>query len=183
MGRDAGDIALRESKWRSRGEEEDDNEEVRTGANLTRIVWIMVFRCWINFFMEWISYLQDQLIALHSTSVRGLRSYSSPFSYSSHLCISILSLTLHQGNCKGVGSVFGSPIVTSAVPISLGPLGAQYCPLFPISSFSVHSTRLLAASSGVTAPPSSQYLSNPTPFVISVLINPGCTILIITPSS
>ena len=89
-----------------------------------------------------------------------------------------------------------------------GPLGAQYCPVLLISSFSVHSIKLFAASSGVTAistissllpihpmpkpkitkgknspPPSSQYLSNPTPFVISVLINPGCTIPTTTPAS
>lgn len=136
------------------------------------------------------------------------------------------SLSGYQGNCKGVGR--SVPIVTSAVPISpvqlismnsrggggneRGPRGAQYCPVLLISSFSVHSIKLFAASSGVTAishyqhsplfplviqfqppnqnprkrredspPPSSQNLSNPTPFVISVLIKPGCTIPTTTP--
>jgi hypothetical protein len=74
-------------------------------------------------------------------------------------------LSRYQGNCKGVGR--SVPIVTSAVPISpvqlismnsrggggnkRGPRGAQYCPVLLISSFSVHSIKLFAASSGVTA--------------------------------
>jgi hypothetical protein len=63
-----------------------------------------------------------------------------------------------------------------------GPRGAQYSPVLLISSRLAQSLKLFAASSGVTAPPSSQYLSNPTPLVISVRIKPGCTILIMTSS-
>lgn len=72
-----------------------------------------------------------------------------------------------------------------------GPRGAQYSPVFLISNVLMNSMSDSAASSGVTAivlgelgtllhsersllpPPASQYLSNPTPFVISVLMNPG----------
>lgn len=74
----------------------------------------------------------------------------------------------------------------------LGPRGAQYSPVFCMSNVLMNSMSDSAASSGVTAivrgeprgrarpdrsflpPPSSQNLSNPTPFVISVLMNPGC---------
>lgn len=74
----------------------------------------------------------------------------------------------------------------------LGPRGAQYSPVFVMSKVLMNSMSDSAASSGITAivlgestsllhsdkeflpPPSSQNLSNPTPFVISVLMNPGC---------
>lgn len=47
------------------------------------------------------------------------------------------------------------------------PLGAQYSPVLPISKPSIHSTNDPALTSGVTAPPASQNLSKPTPFVCS----------------
>jgi hypothetical protein len=55
----------------------------------------------------------------------------------------------HQGSWSGVGS--SSPRTAGAVPMSRGPLGAQYWPVLLMSSSAVHSIRLLAASSGGTA--------------------------------
>lgn len=69
-------------------------------------------------------------------------------------CIHILiawERKLHHGSWRGVGSLSLGPIVTSAVPISRGPRGAQYCPVFEISKVSVHLINDFAASSGVTA--------------------------------
>jgi hypothetical protein len=44
-----------------------------------------------------------------------------------------------------------APRTGSAVPMSRAPRGAQYCPVLVISNVSAHSTKLLAATSGVTA--------------------------------
>jgi hypothetical protein len=109
-----------------------------------------------------------------------------------------LACRTYHGSCRGVVSFSLGPRTGSAVPMSLlsqvskctfisicrsyaGPLGAQYCPVLLMSNVATHSTRLFAATSGVIAPPSSQNLSKPTPFVISVRINPGCTLHIATP--
>lgn len=44
-----------------------------------------------------------------------------------------------------------SPKTAWAVPMSLGPRGAQYSPVLDMSSFPTHSIRDFAASSGTTA--------------------------------
>lgn len=57
----------------------------------------------------------------------------------------------YQGSCNGVFRSFLGPITFSAVPISLGPRGAQNSPVFDMSNDSMNVIIELAASSGVTA--------------------------------
>jgi NAD(P)-dependent dehydrogenase (short-subunit alcohol dehydrogenase family) len=106
-----------------------------------------------------------------------------------HLHWDLPKQCIYHGSCRGVESLSLGPSTGSAVPMSLfksvvcfeigkfygypGPLGAQYSPVLLMSNVSIHFANDSAATSGVTAPPSSQNLSNPTPLVMSVLMKPG----------
>jgi hypothetical protein len=83
---------------------------------------------------------------------------------------------IYHGNCTGPSLPLFSPMTASQVPISRVPLGAQYWPVSSIPKVpSTQVARILAASWGGKAPPSSQNWSKPTPLVISVRMKLGCT--------
>ena len=68
-----------------------------------------------------------------------------------------LNAVSYHGSWRGVGRSF--PIVSSAVPISFGPLGAQYWPVLLMSKVSMKFSRDWADSSGVTASTSQWHIA------------------------